>query len=230
MNYHTPELRERLAAEYVLGTMPALARRRFERLLAADPELRRAVADWHSRFDPIDRGAPAQEPPARVWRAVERRLALPPVPVAARQGRWWGSLGFWRVATFAAAAMAAAAIFYIGVRMPQAPRTTVVAVLSDDKGDPAWIALGDGADVAVAPIRTVAIDAAHAFELWAIVQGKPHPLGLLTPEPGHQLIVQAALMPPGGVLAVSLEPAGGSPTGLPTGPVPYKGSVLPAQP
>jgi anti-sigma-K factor RskA len=36
----------------------------------------------------------------------------------------------------------------------------------------------------------------------------------------------AQLPPPGGVLAVSLEPAGGSPTGLPTGPVLYQGKVL----
>ena len=73
----------------------------------------------------------------------------------------------------------------------------------------------------------MAIDAAHAFELWVIAGGKPSPLGLLTPEPGHALMVQASLVPPGGVLAISVEPSGGSPTGLPTGPVPYKGAVLP---
>ena len=31
-----------------------------------------------------------------------------------------------------------------------------------------------------------------------------------------------------GALAISLEPSGGSPTGLPTGPVLYSGPVLPA--
>jgi anti-sigma-K factor RskA len=81
-------------------------------------------------------------------------------------------------------------------------------------------------NVAIAPVRAIAIDAAHAFQLWAIADGKPRPLGLLTPEPGRPLMVQAALVPPGGVLAISVEPSGGSPTGLPTGPVPYKGAVL----
>jgi anti-sigma-K factor RskA len=151
---------------------------------------------------------------------------------------WLASLAFWRGMTFAAAALAALALVYIAVRPTPSPISTVVAILSDDKGDPSWIALGSarGGDISVAPIRSisaapsrsVAIDVAQAFELWVIADGKPRPLGLLTPEPGRPLMVQASLVPPGSVLAISVEPSGGSPTGLPTGPVPYKGAVLPA--
>jgi len=231
MKYDNPELREQLAAEYVIGTMPILARRRFERLLVTEPGLRQVVEDWNARFGPIDHAVMEEEPPARVWRAVERRLALAPPPAPPHQG-WLGSLAFWRVATFASAALAAAALLYLAVRVPPLP-TTVVAVLSDDKGDPGWIALGDerGGDVGVAPVRQVAVDAAHAFELWAIAKGPPRALGLLAPQPGHPLQVQASMLPPeGGVLAVSIEPVGGSPTGLPTGAVLYKGTVLPREP
>jgi anti-sigma-K factor RskA len=227
MKYDSPELRERLAAEYVLGTMPALVRRRFTRLLASDPALVRAVEEWTARLGPIDEAEAAEEPPAHVWRAVERRLALPPTPRAPRPG-WFGSLAFWRGATLAAAAAAAVAIFYVATREP-APPPAIVAILSDDKGDPGWVALsGTGKDdIAVAPVRTVAIDTAHAFELWAIAGGPPRPLGLLAPQPGRPLMVQASLVPDGGILAISVEPAGGSPTGQPTGPVRYKGEVLP---
>jgi anti-sigma-K factor RskA len=229
MKYGSPELREQLAADYVLGTMPLLARRRFERLLASDLELRRVVEAWTDRFGPIDRVAAVQEPPARVWRAVERRLGLPPAATAAR-ARWFNSLAFWRGATCAAAAIAAMAIAYVAVRAPPTP-TNVVAILSDDQGDPGWIAQsGAGGEVAVVPIRKIAVDAAHAFELWAIAGGPPHSLGLLPAEPGRKLTVQASLLPASGVLAVSIEPAGGSPTGLPTGPVPYKGKLLPREP
>ncbi|HTW53380.1 MAG TPA: anti-sigma factor [Stellaceae bacterium] len=226
MRYDDAELREKLAAEYVLGTMPALVRRRFERLLAADPKLRREVEDWHARFDPIDHGAPVREPPARVWRAVERRLALPRDSAVARPG-WLGSLAFWRGATLSATALAAAVILYVAVRPAPSP-ATVVAILTDDTGAPGWVALGNGrgGSVEVAPVHQVALDAAHAFELWAIAGGTPHPLGLLQPEPGHPLAVEAGLVPAKGMLAISLEPAGGSPTGLPTGPVQYKGKVL----
>jgi anti-sigma-K factor RskA len=227
MNYDNPELREQLAAEYVLGTMPILVRRRFERLLEGDTALRRTVDNWHLRFDPLDDAAVEAEPPARVWNAIERQLALPPAPAPERQG-WLASLAFWRGMTFAAAALAALAFVYIAVRPTPSPTANVVAILSNDKGDPSWIALAArGGDVAVAPIRSVAIDTAHAFELWVIAGGKPSPLGLLAPEPGHALMVQASLVPAGGVLAISIEPSGGSPTGLPTGPVPYKGAVLP---
>jgi anti-sigma-K factor RskA len=229
MNYDSPELREQLAAEYVLGTMPMLVRRRFERLLQGDAALRRTVDNWHLRFDPLDEAAAEQEPPARVWNAIERQLSLPPTPAAApERSGWFTPLVFWRGMTFAAAALAALALIYIAVRPTPTPTTNVVAILNDDKGDPSWVALAGvrTGDVAVAPIRSVAIDAAHAFELWVIADGKPRPLGLLTPEPGRPLMIQASLVPPGGVLAISVEPSGGSPTGLPTGPVPYKGAVL----
>lgn len=226
MNYESRELRDKLAAEYVLGTMPALVRGRFERLLSMDPALRRAVEDWSARFDPLDTDVGAVEPPAYVWRAVERRLDLPTTPASEARPGWLGSLAFWRGATLAAAALAALAIAYIAVRPSPVP-PIVIAILSDEKGDPGWAALEQGDDdLAVAPLRSVAIDAAHAFELWAIVEGKPRPLGLLAPEPGHPLLVQPGRVPPGSVLAISVEPTGGSPTGLPTGPVPYKGAVL----
>lgn len=230
MNYENPELREQLAAEYVLGTMPTLVRRRFERLLADDAELRRTVDDWHGRFGPIDSAEAMEEPPARVWRAIESRLALAPAPEPELRG-WFGSLAFWRGATLVAAGLAAIAIFYIAVRQPPAP-TTVVAILSDDNGKPGWIALSGADDnkIEVAPVGKIASDAAHAFELWAIAGGTPSRLGLLVTDAAHPLTVQASVVPQSAVLAISVEPPGGSPTGLPTGPVRYKGSVLPRQP
>ncbi len=59
MRYDSPELREQLAAQYVLGTMPVRARRRFERLITADPALARMVGDWADRLAPLDSAAKA---------------------------------------------------------------------------------------------------------------------------------------------------------------------------
>ena len=65
MRYEDPELRERLAAEYVLGTLPSRSRRRFERLMTEDPALARVVAVWADRLAPIDAAAIAARARAR---------------------------------------------------------------------------------------------------------------------------------------------------------------------
>ena len=230
MRYEDPELRERLAAEYVLGTLPSRARRRFERLLAEDPELARVVAAWADRLAPIDTATPAEQPPARVWRAVEARIAAGVAPLLSGHRRF-GSLAFWRGLAVAACAAAAGLIIYItGFPRSAGPLApTVVAVLADQSGDPNWIAIAGPrrGEVSVSVIRSQSEDARHAFELWGISGGTPHPLGLLPRQSGNAATILAdQLPPPGELLAVSLEPPDGSPTGLPTGPVLSEGKVL----
>jgi anti-sigma-K factor RskA len=57
----------------------------------------------------------------------------------------------------------------------------------------------------------------------------PRPLGLIAKGAlSVDLGPLAARALASGVLAVSLEPAGGSPTGSPTGPVLYQGRILAA--
>jgi anti-sigma-K factor RskA len=230
MRYDDPELRERLAAEYVLGTMPHRSRRRFERLIARDPALARMVGTWADRLAAIDTGTTAVEPPARVWRAVQTRIAASAPPSAKAHG-WLGSVAFWRGLAAAASAAAAALIIYV-VAFPEfrgRPVPTVVAVLADQSGDPSWIATvaRQQGEVSISAVRSQGEDTRHSFELWGITGGSPRPLGLLPSQSGAVANIGAAqLPPPGDLLAVSLEPPGGSPTGLPTGPVLSKGKVL----
>jgi anti-sigma-K factor RskA len=227
MRYDSPELRERLAAEYILGTMPDRSRRRFERLMAADPGLTRMVAAWADRFSPLDDATPAEEPPARVWHAVERRIAGSP-SASASWRRWFDSLALWRGLAFAGSLATAALALYLGV-FPRPVPPSVVAVLAGHGGEPGWVAVtgpktGEVSFSAVAP---PAEDKPHAFELWGIAGGPPRSLGLLPQHAGDVVILRDAQLPlPGGVLAVSFEPPGGSPSGSPTGPVLYQGKVL----
>ncbi len=230
MRYEDPELRERLAAEYVLGTLPIRSRRRFERLMTEDPALARVVAVWADRLAPIDAATVAEEPPARVWRAVEARIA-PGGAWPAQAHSWFGSLAFWRGLAIVASAAAAGLIIYVAAftGRPGPPTPTVVAVLADQSGDPSWVAVAGprAGEVSVSSVRPQAEDPRHSLELWGIVGGAPRPLGLLAPRSGNVSIIRAAqLPPPGDLLAVSLEPPDGSPTGLPTGPVLSKGKVL----
>jgi len=230
MRYEDPELRERLAAEYVLGTLPTRARRRFEQLMAEDPTLTRVVAAWTDRLAPIDRLTPAEPPPARVWRAVEARIAVATGAARLPTAHRLGSLAFWRGLAVAACAAAAGLIIYIAESRPTGPLApTVVAVLADQSGDPSWIAITGPhkGEVSVSALGSRVEDTRHSFELWGITGGAPHPLALLSQGPGNAATISAdQLPPPGDLLAVSLEPPSGSPTGLPTGPVLSRGKVL----
>jgi anti-sigma-K factor RskA len=229
MRYESLELRRRLAAEYTLGTMPSLARRRFERLMAEDPALARLVGEWADRLAPLDDVAPTAEPPSRVWRAIERRIADGMGTAPASSPGWFGSLAFWRGLALAAATAAAGLFIYVAAFSGRAPVPHVLAVLSGRGGVPGWVAVtgpkpGEVSFSAVTPARE---PKPQAFELWSITAGAPRPLGLLPQNPGTAVTFSLAQLPaPGGVLAVSLEPPGGSPTGLPTGPVLYQGKVL----
>ena len=72
------------------------------------------------------------------------------------------------------------------------------------------------------------IPAGHSAQLWAIVDGgKPVPLGVFRIV-GTNVVADArsnAMMKAGTMLAISLEPVGGSPTGKPTGPVVASGKL-----
>ncbi len=72
-------------------------------------------------------------------------------------------------------------------------------------------------------------DATRVPELWLIpADGKPRPLGLLSADRPVTIAIPAELRAQAigdAVLAVSLEPPGGSPTGQPTGPVIASGKL-----
>jgi anti-sigma-K factor RskA len=129
MNYAHPELRDRLAAEYALGTLRGRARRRFERLLSGDAGLRDLVQGWEMRVNLLAESAPAVPPPPRVWEGIAQRIG--PAPAPARAGlleRLWDSLGFWRGASLLAAGAAAALAVYIALQPPTVRPEQVAAL------------------------------------------------------------------------------------------------------
>ena len=66
MNYEQAELLDRLAAEYVLGTLRGAARRRFARLCAQSAAARGALYRWEDRWTQLSRTLPPVQPAARV--------------------------------------------------------------------------------------------------------------------------------------------------------------------
>src|SRR5262245_30852336 len=132
--YANPELRDKLAAEYVLGTLVGRARARFEALMRYDPGLRRLVAEWEARLVPLAHTAKEIAPPDRVWRALDRRMRG-----QERRTGWWESLAVWRTFAVSSAAFAVALGVAIGMMPRPEPPISTVAVMSDSGGKPAMV-------------------------------------------------------------------------------------------
>src|SRR5262245_13515944 len=154
--YRNPELRDRLAAEYVLGTLTRRVRARFQSLMRYDRDLRQIVADWEERLVPLAHAAPGITPPARLWRTLERRIRQPQ-----RDPRLWESLAFWRTFAVTSAAFVLILGIAIGVAPRPEPPMSMVAVMSDERGQPAMVVSWPQMDTARDPHVRVKILQEH---------------------------------------------------------------------
>ncbi|MBZ9737078.1 anti-sigma factor [Mesorhizobium sp. CA18] len=219
-----------LAAEYVLGVLAADERQIASRRIDAEASFARLVDAWEAHFAPMAAAYAAVEPPASVKVAIDRRLFASSASTAP-SGGLWASLAFWR--GLAAAAVAALAVYVAlpYVNQPvQPPETRLVASLAADNSNVKYLAVYDAARHEVG-LSLVSGDrgAGKDFELW-MIEGKNAPvsMGVIPAGPTARMAVTPAVqqkLAQGAVLAVSLEPSGGSPTGQPTGPVVAAGDL-----
>ncbi len=175
-------------------------------------------------------------PPATQVHPIAPLVARPRATsgtVAARKVRVWP----WKLATVASLAMAAgfAAIAVMPTLAPQlgipagvlAPAPMRVAALTPpDAHMPGFFATArpDGT-IVLRAMTNVPVPSGHDLQLWILPPGAtvPTSLGVLASTGGR---VTLPHMPGNGTqLMVSMEPQGGSPTGAPTGPVLYAGSI-----
>jgi anti-sigma-K factor RskA len=218
MRYESQELLDRLAAEYVLGTLRGPARRRFERLCESRVEALRAKHRWENEWLPLTGSLTQVQPSAAVWPNIRRRLfghGAAALGGRERRSRWLG----------VAAGMVAVAVI-VGLFLWRQPAPLQpLARLGSDPAHVQW-QLERRAPLRALTIRVVGPVQAlpgKSYELWALpAAGKPVSLGLLptfgTDEHALSDAQRTALLA-ADKLAVSVEPAGGSPTGAPTGPV-----------
>ena len=221
MKYDAEQV-DSLAAEYVLGTLSGRARRRFDRLISDRADVRFAVWRWERHLNDLADGVVPEKPPRRVWQNISRRINASTRTDALHRWR-----GFWM------SLPVAAAIAWLAVTLFPTPAPDRVAVFADQDAATMWIISTD-LDSGLLQAQTVtAPDLApdSSFELW-ILRGNLPPLSLglldvtagsIESEMSEELI---AALTDFSQLAISLEPAGGSPTGLPTGPVLYQASLV----
>lgn len=205
-----------LAAEYVLGVLTLGERATAADRMRRDSRFAARVAHWQARLAPLDAETPEVAPSPELLRRIESRL----FPAPPRNPRWRFVLGL-AGGMLAAAAVAVLLLVVLPLRPgPDAPeqRATLRAELVAEDTTLAFAALWreDG----LLQVRRVSGEDAgddQDYELWLIgSDGVPASLGLL-----RGLAAQAMVpdLGAGMTLAVSLEPAGGSTTGAPTGPV-----------
>ena len=229
-------LLEKLAAEYVLGTLRGGARRRFESYLLDSAALRLTVAEWQDRLYPMAEMTAATKPSVSVWLSIEKRLGLQILAARQRKASFWLSLredlSFWRglglVSTTAALILVSLLMTKQLAPIPVAPVTSYVAMLSDDKATPiAVVTAAQNGQMIVKVIAPQSVAADKSLELWAVPkEGPPRSLGLVAANGSVTLPLPANATPQSiPILAVTLEPKGGSPNpNGPTGPVVFKGA------
>ncbi len=210
-----------LAAEYVLGVLTAADMRLAEARRETDPAFAADLLFWQERLSPLATLVAPVTPPASLW----PRLALA-AGIGARAGR---RPVLWQGAT--AVSLLVAASLALALFLPPVNRTERLATALAPIGNPARFLVDAQADgsLAVTDLGSPTAPAGRAYQLWALAQGATAPvsLGVLPPEP-H--VIPPGYASAGEQLLVSEEPPGGSPTGAPTGPVVFGGTLTPLPP
>jgi anti-sigma-K factor RskA len=238
MKYDSQNLRILLAGKYVLGLLTKRVRARFERLAIEDARLRGEVVAWEEKFATWTLILKPLPPPAAVWRKIQGTLRAD-----GRDTRTTRFVSAWNALWSGAAVAAAAAVLVVGILVGRSLVTTAptpttaapsayLAVMSAPEGQPRWLITvhAQNRRVDMNALADNTPPPGKSYELWMLPKsGKPVSLGLMNSTgSAHETLTPdmlAALTRAKG-LAISLEPAGGSPTGQPTGPVVFTGSII----
>ncbi|MDR6178350.1 MULTISPECIES: anti-sigma factor [unclassified Pseudomonas] len=219
-----------LIAEYALGVLSAEERLQVEELVRREPAHQAQLAAWQRHFAEWLDEFPVVEPPAHVWQGIQQRL-FPTEQPAPEPIRRWNDPRLWRWATGLALVAALVLAVLMLMRPVQVATPALLARLEQSNGSLAFSVTlqGNGRQLLFVPAGKPDWPDRSA-EAWIITaDGKAHALGLLQDATAVTLTVPAGLAPaltPGAVLAVSLEPRTGSPTGAPTGPIIAKGKII----
>lgn len=249
-----PELLDKLAASYALGTLRGGARRRFEALAREQAPVRAAALIWQTRIGSVAELQTQISPAAEVWTRIDnlvradverqamhdaQRTFAPPSLVG-----WFRNLFVWRGVAAAGVAVAVIAMV-VGVdqrvqlgtqiaslqtQLQTAPQIKYVAVLADGKADPSMLVTFDARNNRLLLQRVGGYQEADdkSLQLWALPpSGGPRSLGVLGTDKLLRLAAAEGDVQAIPNLAITLEPKGGAPgAGGPTGPVLFKGALI----
>jgi anti-sigma-K factor RskA len=237
-----PELLDRLAASYALGTLRGPARRRFEAIAREQAVVRAAALIWQSRLSSINELQTSVQPSPAVWTRIDNLLqaelarkamgsiqATAAVKPTFRGSDWLQSLLVWRFATVAGVLATIVAIAtglatsdnlqgqmaQLKAQLQSAPQVQYVAVLADAQSAASMLVTFDPKSEKLVLQRVGAYREADdkSLQLWALPRsGGPKSLGVLTQEKVLRLSATEGDVREVPTLAISLEPKGGVPS------------------
>jgi anti-sigma-K factor RskA len=241
---------DELAAEYVLGLLEGRDGVRAEALFERDPAFQAAVSRWRAQFSELDATADPMPASEALWQridaelAAEREAALspaPPVIVPDPRNAFralWHNLAFWRfagLATTAASLLLAGALYLTTdfLAAERARKPTLVAILvKEGTNEPGAIVntFANG-QAELIPLEIINVPPDRALQIWTLWDRARGPVsvGLVHQARSVRLDLQNLPIPgPDQLFEITLEPAAGSPTGRPTGPILMKGTTATA--
>lgn len=153
MKYDNAKLRQMLAAEYVLGTLRGLARRRFERLAKTDAAADAEIRFWETRLAGLASNLAPQTPPLAVWQNLEQQIGtgqpgrVTPIrkPVAAALPKQSANSGpppapMWRILAGLATAATVVLAVMVGGRSSLSEKAAVPVAAAPAQPAPAQVA------------------------------------------------------------------------------------------
>jgi anti-sigma-K factor RskA len=225
---------DELADEYVLGLLDAADDARIEAEIETDAALRAAVAASRDRFLALDLLAKPGAEPEGLWGRIAATLdgakadgSMVATDEASQASIRPANDNGWRWAALSGIAASLLLAVGLGWSLLSQPEPRVVAVLLDAAGEPQAIVEDFGnASARVMPLVDFAVPEGRTMQVWTLPSKElgPVSLGLL---PRSQEIVLAGPVLPqpqeAQLYEITIEQAGGSPTGRPTGPILVKG-------
>lgn len=229
MKPDTAEELDSLAGEFVLGTLSPQQHATVAERLVNDTALRAAVNAWEARLLELTALAAPQPPRARLWGRIQRSLNEMAAPATQQQVKWWRRLGLWH--GLSAAGLAASAVLAFTLLTAPPPTTQFVVVLVAPNSQTAgWVVqTSDSRMIELIPLGQDAVPEGMALQFWTKGEQWQAPVSLGLVKPGEPYRVPLQSLPPleaNQLFELTLEKSGGSPTGLPTGPVKFIGRAV----
>jgi len=205
-----------LAGEYALRLLSPLEEISVRRRIAAEPAFAALVRGWQNEFSTIAEEEVEEVAPDIALRKtlMQRVFAEEPAPSI------WEKLGIWQWAAMAAVVVGLA--FFATSLLPTAAPDFIAEMAAEDGSVAVTASYFTESQDVVIELTGGAAPNGRALEVWGIVDGQaPVSLGVIPADGSGRFNVPEELEGKwaGMICAVSVEPLGGSPTGLPTGEV-----------